>query len=344
MLRRAPSPRRTAPPAAPGPRLPRRSLAAAAAFTLLAAASASAAADTGLPVGGRADSLFWAGRRAVESGDLDAACDRFAQSLSLERTPGTLLNLAGCEERRGRLATAWRLYQEAQTRMTADDRRQSLAGERVEALAPRLPRLSLRPPPGSPAGLRVSCDGKPIEMASLAAPRPLDPGKHRLRVTATGHVLREMEVELTVGEERSLDLVLGPVWTPPRSEAIPRSTPSEPPLLPLADPAGTRRTAGWVLAGTGGFGLLLGLVGGALVIHEKSTFDAYCEPSGLCDTRAGFDAGNRGIMWGTAANIASATGGLLLATGIILVLTAPSPSPPAPAPAAKPPAKAPAPR
>src|SRR5262245_1711819 len=54
-----------------------------------------------------AEALFREARAAMQSGDFDAACAKFEESERLDKAPGTVLNLAECEEKRGRVATAW---------------------------------------------------------------------------------------------------------------------------------------------------------------------------------------------------------------------------------------------
>ena len=53
---------------------------------------------------------FDEGRRLEDSGDFPAAAARFEESERLEHALGTLLNLANCYERGGRLASAWRAF------------------------------------------------------------------------------------------------------------------------------------------------------------------------------------------------------------------------------------------
>ena len=63
--------------------------------------------------GPAAEKLFQDGRTALAAGKLDEACDAFHGSENLEPRVGTLLNVADCEERRGRIATAWIEFNDA---------------------------------------------------------------------------------------------------------------------------------------------------------------------------------------------------------------------------------------
>src|SRR5262245_31877335 len=64
-----------------------------------------------------AEALFEEGRSALAAGDLDLACARFRESNRLDPAVGTVLNLADCEEKRGKLATAWTLFRRASTEL-----------------------------------------------------------------------------------------------------------------------------------------------------------------------------------------------------------------------------------
>ena len=294
--------------------------------SLLFAPSAFAADPSG-----RADiaaSLFWQGRRAAEAQDLPTACDRFARSLALERLPGTLLNLASCEEGLGRVASALRHYEEAESRLRPDDRRRAVVADRAQSLGPRVPRLTLTLAPGSPHGTRVRLEGAPRGQDVFKTDLPLDPGVHRLHVTAPGRALRVIEVTLVAGETRSIAVEPGaalspsPVAPPPVTKA---------PVVPVEPPRGSvQRTLGFSLFGLGGAGVVLGAVAGGIVLQEKATYDKQC-PSSVCRSPSGIDTANRGMAWGTTADIAFATAAVAIGVGLVLVLTAPSkPVPPPP--------------
>src|SRR5262249_43356511 len=60
-----------------------------------------------------AEALFEEGRRLMSEGKVADACPKFADSQSLDPSPGTLLNLASCYEKMGMTATAWATYREA---------------------------------------------------------------------------------------------------------------------------------------------------------------------------------------------------------------------------------------
>ena len=290
-----------------------------------AAAGTPAAADALSTRRDVANALFWEGRRAAEAGDLAAACDRFARSLALDRSPGTLLNLASCEESRGNVASAWLRYRDAVTRMKPEDRRLTLASDRIALLEPRLPRLMLRAPEPLPAGMRISLDGEPLGKDAFGTERPLDPGTHRVRVSAKGRALRDIVVVLGAAESKSLDVAPGPLLPPRPTGPIEVSPPSPaalsaPPFVSMPK----QRIAGFSLLGLGGAGVVLGAIAGGMVLVEKGIFDQYCSAGGACRDQQGLDAAHRGVTWATTSNVAFVAGAAVAVVGLILVLTSPS--------------------
>jgi hypothetical protein len=82
----------------------------------------------------RAEQLFREGRAAMRADDFMTACDRFTDSLELEETPGTLINLAICEQRLRRDASARAHYEAFLAQATATDRRRALAEASLRSL------------------------------------------------------------------------------------------------------------------------------------------------------------------------------------------------------------------
>jgi hypothetical protein len=70
-----------------------------------------------------AEALFRAGREAAEAGNHELACVRFRESYRLDRTAGTLLNIAVCEEALAQLAQAWEHYREVGEALDSGDER-----------------------------------------------------------------------------------------------------------------------------------------------------------------------------------------------------------------------------
>src|SRR5262249_51464465 len=127
---------------------------------------------------------------------------------------GTLLNLAACEERTGKLATAWGHYGELVERLPASDERRAYAQERRAAIEPAIPRLTIvltrRPAPGT----RVVRDGIELGAASLGVALPVDAGDHAIEASADDRGARKYVVHLARGERRTLVVEAGPLLPP----------------------------------------------------------------------------------------------------------------------------------
>jgi hypothetical protein len=136
-----------------------------------------------------AEALYRQARDLMAAGKYDQACPKFAESQRLDPATGTLLNLAACHEKQGRLATAWLEYSDAQmaARRDAREDRVDYARTRAQELEPKLSRLTLTLASGADdAALSIELDGASVGRAVLGAPTPVDPGLHTVRVSAPG--------------------------------------------------------------------------------------------------------------------------------------------------------------
>src|SRR5579859_4657585 len=142
-----------------------------------------------------ADALFQSAKEAAARGDLRTACAQFAESQRLDPAIGTLLNLADCESRTGKLASALEHVRTARDQMSKVDFRVPFASNQIAELEARVPHLILVLAPPD-AKVRVTLDQVALESASLGVPLPVDPGKHTVTVGASGHALWRDDVTL----------------------------------------------------------------------------------------------------------------------------------------------------
>src|SRR5262245_57530870 len=107
-----------------------------------------------------AERLFQEGRQLLLEEKYAEACVRLGESYAVEASSGTLINLALCNERLGKVATAWRQYREtiqlAQTQGRPE--RAAAAAEKAAEVERRVPRVTLTAG-AHVQGLRVSLDG-----------------------------------------------------------------------------------------------------------------------------------------------------------------------------------------
>jgi tetratricopeptide (TPR) repeat protein len=278
----------------------------------LPAEPAPAAAPT--PEAARAEALFQEGKSLLDAGRTAEACDKLAQSDKLDPGIGSLGLLAACHEAEGRIATAWREYQETATRAeAANDERAAFARERAAALEPTLPRLTVRLGRRS-AATEVFRNKERLAPDALGVAVPVDPGAYE--IVARGPHMPEQRVTITVkpGAQAVVDL--------PDFKPAP-NPPSNPPVaLPVKEAPsglGPRRTAGLVIGGVGLVGVVVGAVAGAQALGQNRESVAIHDN---CITRAACEQG-RALREGAFRNATLSTvgftvGGAALVAGAVM--------------------------
>lgn len=154
--------------------------------------------------------LFREGRALVVAGDLEAACERFERSEKLDAKVGTLLNLADCQERRVKLATAWAWFIKAKelAARNGDAVRAAEANRRAVALEPRLSYLTLNT--SSVEGIVIRRDGVVVDPAAWNVAVPVDAGTYLLEATAVGHRAWLQRARVDEGQRLVVQLALAP--------------------------------------------------------------------------------------------------------------------------------------
>jgi hypothetical protein len=268
-----------------------------------------------------AEALFEQARSAMAAGSYDIACARFRDSDKLDPAVGTRFNLADCEERRGRVATAWSLFRGVLSELAEDDDRRPIAQRRVRALEPRLPYLTMQRAAATPAGVRVRIDGVELGEGSFGVALPLDPGVHELVLMppASEHGQRRT---FTLGESEHLNLpILLGAGAPPGGAAEPALA-SEPFITD-----GSRQKWIYITGGVGAAALLFGAVTGVVALNKKSTADANCSAERRVCNQAGVEANESGKTYGTLSGVGLGVGVIGLAAGAYLWLTTPTAPP-----------------
>jgi len=172
-----------------------------------------------------AQALFDEGRRLMDKKRFGEACPKLAESQRLDPGGGTLLNLAICHEKEGKLATAKGDYEEALAVATRDGRRdrQAIARERLAANEAAIPRiLVLVGSASETAGLEVKLDGLVLRRAAWGVATPVDPGAHVVEANAPGRAPWSIQVTALASQKKTVDVpVLGPLAAlPGQGEAL----------------------------------------------------------------------------------------------------------------------------
>lgn len=254
-----------------------------------------------------AEALFQQAKALTEQKRYDEACPKFAASYKLDRTLGTLLNLADCEEHTSRIASAWAHWGEAvELAQKTGDKRDAFAATHRDALVKRLPMLELAVSAPS-AALDVYRDGVKIDPAAYGVPLPSDPGSHVVSVRRGSETLVEKRVVVKEGETTSLplDLVAIEKAAPPRVSAYD------------APPSGLR-SAGFVIGGVGVTALVVAggfeiaaLVNKSAADAPSSCINKHCTPEGVAITRRAADFATVGQWVGLGGLVMTAVGASL---------------------------------
>ncbi|OQB15474.1 MAG: hypothetical protein BWY17_02085 [Deltaproteobacteria bacterium ADurb.Bin207] len=262
-----------------------------------------------------ATDLFVQGREALKAGDLSQACHLFADSLRLDPAVGTALNLAECEERRGRFVQALRGWKRAvELAQATHDEREQVAHQRHDALLHRMPHLTVVLSSDAPGGTTVYRQGELVRADSFGRSIPLDMGEQIIVIRAPGHEDRVMRVMLAEGDKKMLTVGPGPAHRP---VSPPVSASS------VAQDSSSSRTLAYVLGGIGVSGLAAAAVTGVMLLDSRKTVDEHCDEANRCDSQ-GMDAAGRGRTLVPINLAAWAVGVVGVGAGTYLFLTAPS--------------------
>ncbi|XXX72263.1 hypothetical protein WMF30_31905 [Sorangium sp. So ce134] len=301
------------------------------------AAAAPARAEPSIAERARADALRREAQALLSSDRPDAACPKLEESERLRPSTETKLELARCHERTGRLASAWALYAEVDAAEAAggDPKRGVEARERAAAVAQQLPRLAIVVSDEARAlpGLEVTLDGAAAR--GVGAPRPVEPGKHRVAATAPGRQAFSREVEVRQAGELvevrvpALDPNAAAPAPAPAAADLERRRPT--PYGQRPDPI--HRNLMWVTGGLALAGIALGSTFGGLAISTWDKVDdnarTACRDAGryLDCAQPVPDLARRAMSYATVSDFSFIAAGAALAGTAVLWLTLPSDGP-----------------
>jgi hypothetical protein len=264
-----------------------------------------------------AESLFQEGQALMRTGNYAQACEKLAASYAIEASTGTLINLATCHEKNGKLATAWAAFSKALPQAKAEGRkdRQQYCQARIDELQPKLSYLRIEVTEGQPPGLRILLNGTELARASWGLNLPVDTGQHTVVAEAPGHERSELSVELG-GPAETKSLAVPLLRAISASPAEPLTEPSSTPTPSPPDSAG-KPTLVYVAAGAA---VALGvgtIASGALYLGRRSDFNkSNLDPTASVQKRR--DLRDSANTMGTVSTVLGV--GALAATGLTLVL------------------------
>jgi len=281
-----------------------------------------------------AEALFDQGVRLMKQNSFSDACPKLEESERIDPAVGTLLYLGECYERVGKTASAWATFREAASLANNSNQadRARVASGRAQDLESKLSRLSieLAPEVTRIAGVVVKRSGQRLEPSLYGTPLPVDPGEYRIEVSAPGYETWTTPIRVEAGgasaNVRVPGLVKGaepPATLTPATQtsgSAEKGPSPEPSLPPAKHGLTTGQTVGLVIGGVGVVGLGLGTYFGIRAIGKNSDAEAFCSGDNRC-TQSGIDLTDDAKKAATAANIAFAAGGALVAVGGVIFLS-----------------------
>jgi hypothetical protein len=251
--------------------------------------------------------LFKEGDELQRAGKFNDALDKFQRAQKVYSAPTNELRIAQCQAAIGQLVESAESYR-ATLRMPvppgsprAFDAAVEQAKTELAQIEPRVPKLVLQVTPAN-SNPQLQIDGQSVSAALLGEPLPLDPGTHRVRVSARGFTSYDQDALLKERETTTVVATLKPTGelapvaagasaatTQPVNENSPAGTP--PPYTPPPPPPATDQELA-LARGPSRTGLLLGGHIGWGVPTGGFPFD------GGTRVDANTVAGSGGLAWG----------------------------------------------
>lgn len=239
-------------------------------FSMLAAPSLAEPQSSAQP---SAEELFRDGRETMKRGDFALACSTFKASYAISPAKSTLLNLAICSEKLGRVADAQRYFLQLLARPDLDEARRAIASEQAHDLEKRVPHLVIRLRPSDRQRTLITLDGSALG-GDAEQPIAVNPGAHTVGFEAKKRDIRRVSIKVAEGELRVVDSP-----APPLNTGRPKATQK---ARGRAERSRGSKTSAYWIGGLGLLGLATSAVMGVLVLEKKSVVDAHCT-NGECD-------------------------------------------------------------
>jgi hypothetical protein len=273
------------------------------ALMVLLVPAAARASDT-------AERLFHEARQAVAAGDFATACPKFEESQRIEPAPGTLMNLAECEEHLGAIVRARNDFALAASGFPKDDPRRVFVLQHAAELEKRFAHLKLRLAEHAPTDAVLRRSNVLVDRSMLGVSVAVDPGDQRIVVTAPGRFDKRYTLQLGEGESTELTIDAG--------EPVPANIQYRTVMLGVKERTNGRRVAGIFVVGLGVAAVAAGAVAGVVAMGDTSAVHAHCDAAGQCDPQ-GFGAASEGKIAAPLSTACFIGGGGFVLAGTMLL-------------------------
>jgi hypothetical protein len=301
-------------------------------------AALPAGAQTNTAHKATAEAYFDDALRLMQSSNFAEACPKLEASQRLDPAVGTLLYLGECYERRGRTASAWVTFREAEAlaRATSQPQRAEMARARVDRLQASLARVTVEVSPEARAipGLKVMCGAVPLDPTLPSVPLPVDPGELTVEATAPGYATLTRSVTVPASGTVSVTIPAllrqeGPSSSgaaPSAAEPVPPPSggspqPAPPPTSAATSPPAAQRSLAWPIAlgAVGVVGVGVGAAFGVRAIDRASDARDLC-PNGQCREERGTTLMDSARSSANVSNVAFAVGAAALVGSVVVYL------------------------
>jgi len=277
-----------------------------------------------------AEALFDEGLALFDRGQLAEACAKFAASQKLEAATGTLMNLARCQEKLGKTASAWATYRDAQAlaRKEGNPKREAVAKQQEALLVKRLAKLTIVVDRRAD-GMVVRRDDEVVDPGVWGSAVPIDPGAHV--IVATAPHKKDWTIHVDVAETKSSVVSVPALEDAPANEPTPAGAAASPSPATSSSSSAAKPDEGMpamriAAIGAGAVGVValgVGTYFGFSAIGKSNDAKPHCPLPAPCDDegRALHDDAR------SAADISTVTliaGGVLVGAAIVLWIVTPS--------------------
>jgi hypothetical protein len=274
------------------------------------------------------------GLTKYDAGDFKGALEKLDRAYALYPAPTLGLYSARALVKLGRLLEGSRRYLEVSRATLEADATEQLKQAQADATAEhgvlekRIPVLRVEVTNAAMNEVAITLNGTPVASSELSQGRRLDPGKYAVQ-GVYGSETKQTDVVLRESEQKTAVLQFTPpaVVTPPPAGVVETAPPPAPKDQGKPKAGSSQRTLGWVVLTLGGIGVGVGAVTGIMASGKKSDLEKVCPDLGHCPESSRGDVDSYNNLR-TFSSIGFIGGGVGVAAGLVLVLTAPK-SPPA---------------
>lgn len=304
---------------------------------LLALAAPARAAEPDASTRAAARKIATEGVTALQKNDAEVASQKLEKAFELLPAPSIALWSARALAKRGLLVEAAERYLQAGRLPSSEGNEQAVqaqaqrdAARELDELSPRIPKLLLTLEGAKASEVQLLLDGKPMSSALVGEEQLANPGAHKVSGTRGSE---QTEQTFSLVESQRGHVVLRFHGPPPQAAVAPPSTPegaapasNAPPSEPVPGAPEQRSYKGGsnafaiVTLVVGGAGLIAGGVTGGLALSKRSALNDKqdCESDRCLPTVKGEVENYRTLR--TASTVSFIAGGVLAATGIVLLI------------------------